>query len=108
MRPTTPQTTVLDGLLTQAFNNTTLSPQNAYTINLAGATLTTGGAGNVVEIDNMLSAMWNQYKVTVDVIYVNAQELKNITYRVLNGSSAPLRLSLSPSRNRTDKAIVLA
>ncbi len=86
----TNQVTAFDGLLTQAFNNTTLAPQNAYVNNLAGATLTTGGAGNVVEIDNMLSAMWNLYKVTVDVIYVNAQELKNITARVLNGSSSPL------------------
>ncbi len=93
----TNQVTGFDGLLTQAFNNTTLSPQNAYVLNLAGATLTTGGAGNVVEIDNMLSAMWNQYKVTVDVIYVNAQELKNITYRVLNGSSAPLLRVLGDS-----------
>lgn len=84
------QVAAFDGLLTQAFNNTTLSPQNAYVANLAGATLTTGGAGNVVEIDTMLLSMWNLYKITVDVIYVNAQELKNITARVLNGASAPL------------------
>ncbi len=38
----------------------------------------------------MLLSMWNLYKVTVDVIYVNAQELKNITARVLNTTSAPL------------------
>ena len=86
----TNQVTAFDGLLTQAWNNTTLSPQNAYTINLAGAVLTTTGKGNVVEIDNMLIQMWNLYKVTVDVIWVNAQELANITSRVLNGSSAPL------------------
>ena len=79
-----------DGLLTQAWNNTSLNPQNAYTINLNGAYLTTTGKGNVVEIDNMLIQMWNLYKVTVDVIWVNAQELANITSRVLNGSSAPL------------------
>jgi hypothetical protein len=82
--------TAFDGLITQAWNNTTLTPQNAYTINLAGANLTTTGKGNVVEIDNMLIQMWNLYKVTVDVIWVNAQELANITSRVLNGSSAPL------------------
>jgi hypothetical protein len=84
------QVTAFDGLLTQAFNNTTLSPENAYVVNLAGATLTTGGVGNVTEIDNMLITMWNTYKVTVDVIYVHAQELGNITKRVLNNSSAPL------------------
>jgi hypothetical protein len=86
----TNQVTGFDGLLTQALNNTTLSPQNAYVNQMAGATLTTGGQGNVVEIDTMLVSMWNNYKVTVDVIYVNAQELTNITKRVLNGSSAPL------------------
>jgi len=93
----TNQVTAFDGLLTQAFNNTSLSPQNAYVKKLAGATLTTGGKGNVVEIDNMLVSMWNNYKVTVDVIYVNAQELTNITTRVLNGSSAPLLRVLGDS-----------
>jgi len=93
----TGQVTGFDGLLTQAFNNTSLSPQNAYVNNLAGATLTTGGSGNVKEIDAMLANMWNQYKVTVDVIYVNAQELANITARVLNGSSAPLLRVLGDS-----------
>jgi hypothetical protein len=86
----TNQVTAFDGLLTQAFNNTTLSPQNAYVNQMAGASLTTSGKGNVDQIDTMLVAMWNNYKVTVDVIYVNAQELTNITSRVLNGSSAPL------------------
>lgn len=84
------QVTAFDGLITQAFNNTTLSPQNAYVKQLAGATLTTTGKGNVVEIDNMLISMWNNYKVTVDVIYVNAQQLNDITSKVLNGSSSPL------------------
>jgi hypothetical protein len=84
------QVTAFDGLLTQAWNNTNLNPQNAYVNNLAGANLTTAGKGNVNEIDAMLVQMWNLYKVTVDVIWCNAQELSNITSRVLNGSSAPL------------------
>ncbi len=84
------QVTAYDGSITQALNNTSLTPQNAYATNLNGSIFTTGGAGNVVEIDNMLLSMWNLYKVTVDVIYVNAQELKNITARVLNTTSAPL------------------
>lgn len=93
----TNQVKAFDGLLTQAFNNTTLTPQNAYINQMAGAALTTNGAGNVVEIDTMLMSMWNLYKITVDVIYVNAQELKNITKRVLNGSSAPLLRVLGDS-----------
>jgi hypothetical protein len=38
----------------------------------------------------MLFYLWQNFKSTVDEIYVNAQELKNITAKVLNGSSAPL------------------
>lgn len=84
------QVTAYDGIITQAFNNTTLNPQNAYVKNLSGAVLTTAGRGDVIEIDDMLVNMWNLYKVTVDEIYVNAQEMRNITNRVLNTTSAPL------------------
>jgi hypothetical protein len=91
------QVTAFDGLLTQAWNNTNLSPQNAYVNNLAGAFLTTAGKGNVNEIDALLMQMWNLYKVTVDVIWCNAQELANITSRVLNGSSAPLLRAMTDS-----------
>lgn len=93
----TNQVTGFDGLLTQAWNNTSLNPQNAYVNNLNGAFLTTGGNGNVNEIDAMLVQMWNLYKVTVDVIWCNAQELRNITARVLNGASAPLLRVLGDS-----------
>lgn len=86
----TNQVMAYDGFLTQAWNNSGLSPQNAYTKNLAGAGFTTSGAGNIVEIDTMLKAMWDNYKVTVDVIWVNAQEMQNITRKVLNSASAPL------------------
>lgn len=84
------QVTGYDGIITQILGNTSLTPQNAYVNSLAGAYLTTSGRGNVVEIDNMLLNMWNLYKVTVDKIYVNAQEMQNITSRVLNTASAPL------------------
>lgn len=93
----TNQVTGFDGILTQAFNNTSLNPQNAYVSQLAGAVLTTSGKGNVNEIDAMLLSLWNLYKVTVDVIYVNAQEMTNITSRVLNGSSAPLLRVTEPA-----------
>lgn len=84
------QVTAYDGLITQILNNTTLTPQNAYVKNMAGVVLSTSGRGNVDQIDTMLLSMWNLYKVTVDEIHVNAQEMKNITNRVLNTTSAPL------------------
>jgi hypothetical protein len=98
----TNQVTAFDGFLTQCWNNTNLTPQNAYTINLKGAFLTSSGAGSVNEIDTMLISMWNNYKVTVDVLYVNAQELQNITKRILNNNSAPLLRAMIGSESGFD------
>ena len=83
-----------DGLLTQSLN-----PANiAYVSTLAtgtagtGTTLTATGRGSVVEIDTMLQSMWDNYRISPTVIYVNSQELKNITNKVLGtGSSSLLR-----------------
>ena len=81
-----------DGLLTVGFN-----PANsAYVQSLAtgvagtGTFLTSSGRGSVVEIDNMLVAMWNSYRISPTVLYVNAQEQKNITNKCLTNASGPL------------------
>lgn len=55
-----------------------------------GTYLTASGRGSVIEIDNMLLAMWNNYRITPTVIYVNAQEQKNITLKCLSNSAGPL------------------
>jgi hypothetical protein len=80
-----------DGLLTTAFNN---AGTNAY-VNLlgtgtagTGTALTSSGAGGVNEIDAMFKSMWDQYRISPTVLYVNSQELKNITAKVLNGGGA--------------------
>lgn len=84
--------TAFDGLLYSAF----ASGSGAYINNLAtgvsgtGTPLTTGGRGNVVEIDTMLGSMWDNFRLSPTVIYVNRQELKNITDKVLSNASAPL------------------
>lgn len=84
-----------DGLLTNAFvgfNNS----GNAYIHTMANGTagvgtgLTASGKGGIVEIDNMCLTMWNKFRISPTVIYVNAQELNNITTKVLSNSSAPL------------------
>ncbi len=84
--------TAFDGLLTAA-----LKPANAAYVNLlatgtagTGTVLTASGRGSVVEIDTMLQTMWNTYELSPTVIYLNAQELKNITTKVLTNSSGPL------------------
>jgi hypothetical protein len=85
-------TLAFDGLLTVGFN-----PINgAYVQALASGTAGTGsfmtpsGRGSVVEIDNMLVTMWNNYRLSPTVIYVNAQEQKNITNKCLTNASGPL------------------
>lgn len=93
----TNQVTAFDGLLYQALANNDLDPQNAYVKDMAGDQLTGSGKGNVDQIDEMLIQMWNLYKCSVDVIWVNAQQLADITSRVLNGSSAPLLRVLGDS-----------
>ncbi|HTZ67935.1 MAG TPA: hypothetical protein VMB83_10800 [Roseiarcus sp.] len=81
-----------DGLLTVGFN-----PVNsAYVQALASGTAGTGtfltpsGRGSINEIDNMLMQMWNAYRLSPTVIYVNAQEQKNITAKCLTNASGPL------------------
>jgi hypothetical protein len=86
-------TLAFDGLLTVGFIT---GKYNAYLQQLAsgpagtGSFLTPSGRGSIVEIDNMLIAMWNNYRLSPTVIYVNAQEQKNITAKCLTNASGPL------------------
>jgi hypothetical protein len=81
-----------DGLLTTALK----SGSNAYINTLAtgtvgtGTALTASGRGSVNEIDAMFQSMWDNFELSPTVLYVNSQELKNITTKVLSTSSAPL------------------
>jgi hypothetical protein len=81
-----------DGILTTAL----VPGSGAYVKSLAtgtpgtGTTLTAGGRGNVVEIDAMLQQMWDGYRLSPTVIWVNSQELKNITSKVLSNATGPL------------------
>lgn len=89
------QVTAFDGFLTQIINaaggpTNNLATANSYWQSLQGATMTSSGAGGVNEIDNFLLNQWTQFKSTCDAIWVNAQQLRDITKKVLNGSSAPL------------------
>jgi hypothetical protein len=81
-----------DGLLNVGFN----PANNAYVQALAtgtagaGSFLTSSGRGSVVEIDNMLTSMWNNYRISPTVLYVNTQEQRNITTKCLSNASGPL------------------
>jgi hypothetical protein len=96
-----------DGLLTSA-----LKPgSNAYVSVLptgtagTGTLLTPSGRGSVEEIDAMFQEMWDRYQVSPTVLYVNVQELKNITSKVLSNASGPLlRYQVSGDGNPYDLA----
>ncbi len=81
-----------DGLLSSAF----ASGSGAYINSLAtgvagvGTALTASGRGSVNEIDTMLQTMWNNYQVSPSVLFMNAQEIKNVTNKVLSNASGPL------------------
>ena len=81
-----------DGLLTTALKNGSNAYVNILPTGTAGTgtTLTSSGRGSVNEIDTMFQAMWNNFELSPTVLYVNAQELKNITTKVLSNSSGPL------------------
>lgn len=90
-----------DGLLyaTFASNGGVNSAQylsGAYVASLAtgtagtGTKLTASGTGTVNEIDAALLSMWQNYQTSPTVIFVNAQQIKDITALCLTNSSAPL------------------
>lgn len=64
-----------------------------------GTGLTVSTRGTITEIDNMLRSMWDSYQVSVSVIYVNAQELDNITKKAMQGPSntSLLQIMVDPS-----------
>ena len=81
-----------DGLLTVGFNPANSAYLQALSAGVAGtgSFLTSSGRGSVVEIDTMLLQMWTNYRLSPTVLYVNAQEQKNITNKCLTNASGPL------------------
>ena len=85
-------TLAFDGLLTVGFNPVNGAYVNALASGTAGTGtfMTSSGRGSVIEIDNMLVQMWNTYRLSPTVLYVNPQEQKNITNKCLTSASGPL------------------
>jgi hypothetical protein len=81
-----------DGLLTTALKPGSNAYVNMLPTGVAGTgtPLTASGRGSVVEIDTMFEKMWDNFEVSPTVLYVNSQELKNITAKVLSNASGPL------------------
>lgn len=76
---------VFDGLLSQIMT----SGSGAYVKNMAnGTTLTADNKGGITEIDVALQSFWDNYKLSPDTIWVNAQQALDINTKVLAGSTA--------------------
>ena len=84
---------VFDGILTFAAKGAT---NGAYQGVLATGTAGTGtgftsdGAGGVVEITTALRSFWDNYRLSPDTLWCSAQELVNITKKVIANGGAPL------------------
>lgn len=87
---------VYNGILYTAWK----SGSNAYIANLAtgtegtGTPLTSDSAGGIVELDTMLQSLWDNYRLSPTTIYVSAQELKNISKKVLASSGAQYQFAI--------------
>jgi hypothetical protein len=80
---------VFDGLLTQIFK----SGSNSYVKVMAtgtagtGTPLTADGVGGIAEIDAALQSFWDNFRLSPTAIFVNSQEQKNISAKVLAGNA---------------------
>lgn len=84
---------VFDGILTFAAKGAT---NGAYNGVLADGTLGTGsgftsdGAGGIVEITTAFRYFWDNYRLSPDTIWCSAQELTNISKKIIANGGAPL------------------
>jgi hypothetical protein len=83
---------VYDGLISQI----TKSGSGAYVKTLAtgvagtGTVLTSDSAGGISEFNTAFLSFWNNYRLSPEVMYVNAQELININSKIIAGGGTPL------------------
>lgn len=81
-----------DGLLTQALTTSS----GAYVAALAtgtagtGTKLTTNGAGGIAEIDTMCIDRYNLYRLSMNEIWCNAQQLLDMNKLIIKNGGAPL------------------
>lgn len=81
-----------DGFLYQAWK----AGSGALITNLAtgvagvGTTLTSDGAGGIVEFNAVLKDRWDNYRLSPTVIYVNSQEMSSVKKISVANGSAPL------------------
>lgn len=84
---------VFDGLLTQAFKPNSGAYYKSLDTGVAGtgSTLTSDGAGGIVEIDAALESFYNKRKLSPTHLYVSARDMQNLRKKILSaGSGTPM------------------
>ena len=92
-----------DGLFTQAFktgSNAQIITQPTGTAG-TGTGLTSDNAGGCLEFETMFAQFYNKYRFSPTHIFVNSQELINLTKKVIQGSGAPLLQLIDGAANST-------
>lgn len=95
-----------DGLLTQALK----SGSNAYWEDLGGDTLTSDGAGGIVEFDAALKSLWDNFRLSPDTIWLNSQQALDIGKKILNAgqNSGAYRVVFNPEQGMIAGGIMVA
>ncbi|MEN6476132.1 MAG: hypothetical protein ABFD81_19110 [Syntrophaceae bacterium] len=75
---------VYDGILTQVANSSI-----AYKDSL-NAKLTTDNAGGITELITMFQYMYDRFRLSIDELYVNSQQLKDMNTLIIKNGGAPL------------------
>lgn len=77
-----------DGLIYQAIRAGSGASIYTMTPGVAGvgSPLTADGSGGVMEIDAVLKAMWDNYRLSPDTMWVSSQEALNVSKKILAGS----------------------
>ncbi len=88
---TTPGATEFDGIISQIETNA--SPSALFK-DMSGGTLTSDGAGGIVEVDAILKQMWDSYRLGPTMLLVNSQEAQSITKLIGSSSNLAYRIVL--------------
>lgn len=84
---------VFDGILTFAAKGATNGAYQGVMANGVAGTGTgfsTDGAGGIVEVTTALRYFWDNYRLSPDTLWCSAQELINITKKIVANGGAPL------------------
>lgn len=81
---------LLDGYMTQLLQRGGYYKALPTGIAGSGKGLTADNAAGIVEIDEALKWFWDNYKASPDEIHCNAQEIKNITQKIIANGGSPL------------------